>query len=43
MAREIKLRLKAGEPPKSIARAFGLSDGAVYHIKTGRTWGEIHV
>lgn len=42
-ARQIKLRLKAGEGLSSIARAFGVSPGAVSHIKQGRTWGEIQV
>jgi DNA-binding NarL/FixJ family response regulator len=42
-ARIAKLRLAAGEAPKAIAKSMGVSPGAIYHIKTGRTWSEIDI
>jgi transposase-like protein len=34
----IRARLTAGESQRAIARAFGVSQVAVYFIKSGRTW-----
>lgn len=37
---EVRERLGAGESQMSIARAFGVSQGAISHIKWGNTWAE---
>ena len=37
-AQEIKRRLKAGESQAGLAREFGLTEPAVWRLKTGRTW-----
>lgn len=40
-ALEIKLMLAANVPVKAIADKFSVTIGAVYHIKQGKTWGEV--
>jgi hypothetical protein len=37
-AREAKSRLATGEHPKEICKDYGVSFGAIYNIKYGRTW-----
>ncbi len=37
-AAEILGRLQAGEPGASLAREFGVTNGTVSSLKTGRTW-----
>lgn len=41
MAREIKVRLTAGESYKSIAEDYPVSDRTIANIKTGRSWGHV--
>lgn len=41
VAADIKRRLRAGETARGIASRYGLSPGAVYHIKNGRTWTHV--
>ncbi len=40
-AREIVLRLSAGEPGVSIARAYGVAANTIYSIKSGQSWAHI--
>lgn len=40
-ALEIKQLLASGVSPKDIASKFSVSTATVYHIRTGRTWGEV--
>jgi HNH endonuclease len=35
---EIKGRLRRGESIRSLAREYGVSDGAIFCIKSGRNW-----
>lgn len=39
--RQIAKRLRLGESTRSIARRYGVSQVAITHINTGRTWGHI--
>jgi hypothetical protein len=41
-ARDILGRLADGEQPAALARAFGVSPGAVYHLRDGLTWRHLH-
>lgn len=38
VVRKIKDQLKSGVPPTTIAREYGVSKGAIYQIKQGKTW-----
>jgi hypothetical protein len=40
---EIVRRCQAGESRASLARAFGVSEHAIFSIATGRTWGHLAV
>ena len=37
----IRARLEAGETPKVIAKAYGVSYGAIWFIRTGRAWKHV--
>lgn len=39
--RQIKRRLANGAKPVVLARQYGVSDGAIYMIKNGHTWGNV--
>ncbi len=40
-AENIRSRAKSGESGASLAREFGITKGAVYHIVNGRTWKHV--
>lgn len=37
----IRGRIQSGEPLQVIARSFGVSHGAIYHIAKGNTWSHV--
>jgi len=42
-AREIKMRLRAGEMGRALAREFGVSEQGICDIRKGRQWGWLEI